>query len=199
MLNVLNYLRQDLKKYYLIDLGAEAPTFTRKIQFWLSNWGFHCVLVYRLDVAASSLFEKNKIFGIIPKIFSRFLTLLISLIHHVEILADIGPGLYISHASNIYIGRTVIGANFSVTHNVTIGQGLSQVRPGIPKIGKNVWVGTGSVLYGNISVGHGVTIIPCTLLTKDIPDNCLIGGNPARVVKRDIDNRGYFAGFYVEQ
>jgi serine O-acetyltransferase len=110
-------------------------------------------------------------------------------IHHVELnVADIGPGLYIGHASSLFVGADSIGDNFSVTHNVTIGQGHSHGGEGKPSIGNNVWVGTGAVVAGAIHVGDNVTISPGTFLSRTIPDACLVGGNPGRVLANNYNN-----------
>lgn len=57
-----------------------------------------------------------------------------------------------------------------------------------PTIGDNVWVGTGSIITGGIKIGNGVTISAGSFLSRDVPDNCLVAGNPARVIMRDYDN-----------
>ena len=190
-----NYLKEDIKKYYLIDHGTDRPSLKDTLKLWLFNWGFHCVLVYRLGCFSKELYRKHRFLGIVPLNLFRVLNILVSLVHHVEILAKIGPGFYIGHAGNIYIGPTEIGSNFSINNNVTIGYGLASKRKGVPKVGNSVWVGTGSILFGNIEIGSGVTIMPGTILSKSIPDNCLAGGNPGRIIKTSFDNRDVFNGY----
>jgi len=112
------------------------------------------------------------------------------LVHKVElnVNSEIGAGFRISHAACIFIGPCRIGDNCTVTHNVTIGLGLTEARAGLPVIGHNVWIGTGSVVAGNITIGDGVTISAGSIVTRSIPPKCLVAGNPARVVSRDYDN-----------
>ena len=110
--------------------------------------------------------------------------------HHVHInKSDIGPGFTLEHVGTIIIGPTTIGKNFRVAHNVTIGWGHSEKKPGLPVIGDNVYIGTGSVVYGDISIGNGATICNGCILSRDIPDNSLVAGNPGRVVNFGYDNR----------
>jgi serine O-acetyltransferase len=106
----------------------------------------------------------------------------------VRIYADVGPGFFIGHAGMILIGPTVIGRNFSVTHNVTIGFGQSEAARGYPVIGDDVWVGTGSVISGAIRVGDGATIANGTMLSRSVPPRSLAAGNPGRVVLQGYDN-----------
>ncbi|KAJ2851897.1 hypothetical protein IWW36_000670 [Coemansia brasiliensis] len=51
------------------------------------------------------------------------------------------------------------------------------------KIGNNVWVGGGAIIMGGITIGNGVTIGAGAVVTKDVPDNVVVVGNPARIVK----------------
>jgi serine O-acetyltransferase len=121
------------------------------------------------------------------------LCFLVKLVHHVDIFAaDIGPGLYIGHVGTIYVGRTRVGPNFSLTHNVTVGVGVSGGPGGLPRIGRDVWIGAGSILYGHIEIGDGVTVNGGTVLSRSVPSHCLVGGNPGRIVLRNYDNSGLF-------
>ena len=58
--------------------------------------------------------------------------------------------------------------------NVTVGWGKS----GKPTIGDNVRIFTGAVVAGNIKIGNNVTIAANSVVRHDIPDNCLVYGNP---------------------
>ncbi len=51
-------------------------------------------------------------------------------------------------------------------------------------IGNDVWVGIGvTILYG-VKIGNGVTVAAGSVVTKDIPDYCVVGGVPASIIKR---------------
>jgi len=52
-----------------------------------------------------------------------------------------------------------------------------------------VWIGPGSTITGDITIGNDVTISAGTVLSKSVPDGCLVAGNPGRVIQRDYDNR----------
>ena len=54
-----------------------------------------------------------------------------------------------------------------------------------PTIGNNVTVNVHSVVFGNISIGDNVIIGAGTLIHKNVPSNCVVVGNPARIIKQD--------------
>lgn len=182
-------LRTDLAKFYRVQYGVTKPSLFRKVKFWLKHFGLHCVIIYRFGKFAERLYRRNRLLGIPFVVAHLPFNYFMELIHHVNLSdATIGPGFFIGHVGTIYIGPVMIGANFSVTHNVTIGVGHSEGKSGLPEIGNNVWVGTGSVISGAITIGNRVTIANGTMLTRSVPDGCLVAGNPGRVVMNDFDN-----------
>jgi serine O-acetyltransferase len=98
----------------------------------------------------------------------------------------IEPGVYLGDRGHLIIGAQRIGAGTMIHHCVTIGMNLAD--KGKPTLGANVWIGPGSVIYGNITVGDGATVLPGTVLTKSIPAGAVVQGNPARVVRTAFDN-----------
>jgi putative colanic acid biosynthesis acetyltransferase WcaB len=106
----------------------------------------------------------------------------------VELRAStrVGPGLKIEHGYSLVINdRTIIGKNVHLRHCVTIGcvklpdgsQGPS------PVIGDNVEIGANAVIIGGITIGDNAKIGAGSVVTKDVPPNAVVVGNPARVVK----------------
>lgn len=74
-----------------------------------------------------------------------------------------------------------VGDYFTVKNNVTIGEN----KGGIPVIGNHVTINVNSVVLGDIMVGDNVVIGAGTVLMKSVPDNCVVVGNPAYILKRD--------------
>lgn len=184
-----NYFRIDKEKYYKIHYRSVSVEFRKRLRMWITNFGLHCVAIYRLGNFSRRVAQRNLIIGLPLILLHRPLNFLMRLVHHVDIDdADIGPGFYIGHVGTIYIGPTKIGANVNITHNVTIGVGHSKDEKGIPIIGDNVWIGAGSVIHGNISVGNRVTISSGCILSRSVPDGCLVVGNPGRVTLKEYDN-----------
>ena len=99
------------------------------------------------------------------------------------------PILYrLWHPAGVVIGRGVkIGNNVSIFSNVTIG-GLGHSifhhgEPGYPEIGDNVILYTNVTVLGPVKIGNNTTIGAHSLILESFPDNCLVAGSPAKVIK----------------
>lgn len=104
----------------------------------------------------------------------------------------IGEGFYIGHTGRIIINPdAVLGKNVNIATGVTIGQENRGKRKGCPTIGDRVWIGTNSVIVGNIKIGSDVLIAPLTLVNFDVPDHSVVVGNPARIISREDAIAGY--------
>lgn len=51
-------------------------------------------------------------------------------------------------------------------------------------VGDNVWIGGSSVINPGVSIGDNVVIASGSVVTKDVPNNVLVGGNPAKIIKK---------------
>lgn len=95
--------------------------------------------------------------------------------------ASIGFGIKIFHWGSIVINsKAIIGDNFCVYPGVCIGWTADD---GVPKIGNNVTFFTNSGAYGGITIGNNVTVAANAVVTHDIPDNCIVAGVPAKIIK----------------
>ena len=97
---------------------------------------------------------------------------------------EIGGGLYIQHGFATMIAAKSIGENFWVNQQVTIGYN-GQGDP--PVIGDNVMVTCGAKVLGQIHVGNQVTIGANAVVIRDVPDNCVVGGVPAKILKQNMN------------
>ena len=94
-----------------------------------------------------------------------------------------------------------IGDDVTITQNVTFhthdgGVGLFRKEyPGINvfgkiKIGNNVFIGARSMILPGITIGNNVVVGAGSTITKDIPDNCVVAGVPARIIKSFDEYKG---------
>ena len=54
-------------------------------------------------------------------------------------------------------------------------------------IGENCWIGSHARICKGVTIGDNSIVAACSVVTKSVPANCIVAGNPARVVKTDID------------
>ena len=53
-----------------------------------------------------------------------------------------------------------------------------------PIIGDNVYLGANVCIIGDIKIGNNVIVGAGAVVVKDVPDNCIVAGNPARIIRR---------------
>ena len=117
------------------------------------------------------------------------------------------PPFHTDCGKNITVGKRVfINACccFQDQGGITIGDGclighhvvLATINHGFPPgarrdnypspitIGKNVWIGSNSTILPGVSVGDGAIIAAGAVVTKDVPPNVVVGGVPARIIKK---------------
>lgn len=103
----------------------------------------------------------------------------------------IGSGFYIGHFGGIVVHtNAVIGKNCNISHGVTIGQTNRGNKAGCPVIGDNVYIGPGAKIVGGIVIGDHVAIGANSVVTRDVPNNAVVVGLPAKVISYGSSN-GY--------
>lgn len=105
----------------------------------------------------------------------------------IPVKTKIGKGLVIHHGVGLVInGFCVIGDHCVIRHGVTVGNVIHAdgSLSGVPVIGDRVEFGAHSVVLGAVRIGNGAQIGAGAVVTKDVPDNSVAVGVPARVSAR---------------
>lgn len=83
-----------------------------------------------------------------------------------------------AHPYSTILNAESIGDNFSCIHCTTIGKKNGRR----PRIGNNVTCGCHVAIIGDITIGNNVTIGAGSVVVKDVPDNCVVAGVPAKII-----------------
>lgn len=117
------------------------------------------------------------------------------------------PPFYSTGGADLRVGRNVfVNQNctfydlggIDIADDVMIGPNVSLITSSHPVepserrscviakpivIERNVWIAAGATLLGGVTVGENAVIAAGAVVTKDVPPNTLVGGNPARVIR----------------
>ena len=119
-------------------------------------------------------------------VLPKLITLLIFLIYNSKIpyQAKIGRESTFGYGGMgvVIHSKSIIGENCTICQQVTIGGGNSRF-PGVPVIGNNVYIAKGSIVMGGITIGNNVTIGANAVVTKPVPDNAIVAGVPAKILR----------------
>lgn len=117
------------------------------------------------------------------------------------------PPFYSDCGKNIEIGKNVfinsccrfqdqggikIGNNVLIGHNTTIAtlnhdknpKKRGNLTPKAVKIGNDAWIGADCTILPGVSIGNGAIVGAGSVVTKDVPENHIAAGNPAKIIKK---------------
>ena len=117
------------------------------------------------------------------------------------------PPFYTDCGKNIHLGKHVfinmgckfqdqggifIGDGALIGHNVvlaTLNHAMSPkdratMVPAAIHIGRNVWIGANATVLPGVTIGDGAVVAAGAVVTKDVPENTIVGGVPARIIQQ---------------
>ena len=159
------------------------PAARSKLSLILTYPGVKAVFFHRI----ANFFAVAK-FHLLARIISQFSRFLTGIEIHPN--AKIGKNLFIDHGMGVVIGETSdIGDNVTIYHMATLGG----IAPSInsdnqrnikrhPTLKENVVVGSGAQILGPVVVGKNSKIGANAVVTKDVPENAVMVGIPAKNV-----------------
>ena len=87
--------------------------------------------------------------------------------------------------------KSIIGERAIISNNVTL-VGSSKKQSGkLPVLGSRVRIGSGAAIIGGVTIGDNVIIAANSVVVDDVESNSIVVGNPARVLKTEIDINEY--------
>ena len=168
---------------FLQSIIDRDPAARSKLSLILTYPGVKAVFFHRV----ANFFSTAK-FHLIARIISQLSRFLTGIEIHPK--AKIGKNLFIDHGMGVVIGETSeIGDNVTIYHMVTLG-GISpsinsdsqrQIKRH-PTLMDNVVVGSGAQILGPVVIGENAKIGANAVVTKDVPNNAVMIGIPARNV-----------------
>ncbi|MFO0554775.1 MAG: hypothetical protein U0271_40735 [Polyangiaceae bacterium] len=183
--------RRDLERLYALDgPESERPTMVERLRVLADSPQIQAIAVYRFGSWINRN-VKSTAARVPLKIAYHTLDKLTHAVWgiHIDAGADIGGGLYIGHPGDLLIGPVKMGEDCNVGHHVLIGRRTDGMgKGGLPTIGDRVWIGAGSLLFGQIHVGTGASIGPLTVVGRNVAPHSMVSGNPMQVLRRDWDN-----------
>ena len=168
---------------FLESIIKRDPAAKSKLSVILTYPGVKAVFMHRI----ANFFAIAK-FDLVARIISQFSRFMTGIEIHPK--AKIGKNLFIDHGMGVVIGETSdIGDNVTIYHMATLG-GIS---PSInsdtqrevkrhPTLQDNVVIGSGAQVLGPITVGKNAKIGANAVVTKDVPENGVMVGIPAKNV-----------------
>jgi len=168
---------------YLESIIKRDPAAKSKLSVILTYPGVKAVFFHKI----ANFFSLAK-FDLVARMISQFSRFLTGIEIHPK--AKIGKNLFIDHGMGVVIGETSeIGDNVTIYHAVTLG-GIS---PSInsdnqrntkrhPTLMDNVVVGSGAQILGPVVIGSNAKIGANAVVTKDVQENSVMVGIPAKNV-----------------
>tara|TARA_R110002020_G_scaffold253505_1_gene467167 strand:- start:892 stop:1476 length:585 start_codon:yes stop_codon:yes gene_type:complete len=154
--------------------------------FWKYNLG-KCGLNVIIQKGTSIRYPKNIFFGRNisvgrgVNIFSEFVDGQLTVLDR----AQINKNVELDFSGNLKIGKNVVISEFAciMTHNHGLVPKSKPIKN--PKIiYDNVWIGARAILLPQAeTIGENSIIAAGAVVTKDVPPNCIVAGNPARIIR----------------
>lgn len=157
----------------LVAVMERDPACTSHLQCFLYFKGFLALQTHRISHA---LWQEKREF------LAYHLQSRSSELFGVDInpAATFGHGIMLDHATGLVAGETsVVGDGCSILHGVTLGGTGKENEDRHPKIGKNVLIGAGAKILGNITIGDGARIAAGSVVLKPVSERCTVAGVPA--------------------
>ncbi len=185
---------------YLQSIMNRDPAAKSKLSIVLTYPGVKAILFHRI----ANFFCVAK-FDLIARVVSQFSRFLTGIEIHPK--AKIGKNLFIDHGMGVVIGETSeIKNDVTIYHMVTLG-GISpsinsndqRIVKRHPTLEDNVVVGSGAQILGPVVVGKNAKIGANAVITKDVPENAVMIGMPAKNINMKSEPDSSFKPYGIDR
>jgi len=108
-------------------------------------------------------------------------------------------GVFVSCVHEITMGDDIAIANdVYLTDSDSHGVEGRKVREAPIRIGNGAWIGARSIILPGVSIGSRALVAAGSVVTRDVPDDTLVGGNPARVIRPLVYPEGVTRAWHDE-
>lgn len=184
--------KQELRQYIKADFEAQDMTHPLIARFTYSeNWAMFKYMKTLRKLEYYENTSSNLIHKII-KSYYLFKHRRQSLKYNMYISPNVvGEGVKIIHPGFRRVGFAVkkIGKNCTILPMVLFGKKTPDVPLGCITVGDNCYFGTGCTILGPVKIGNNVIVGAGAVVTKDIPDGCVVAGVPAKNINSDTHRK----------
>ncbi len=175
-MGLISEISEDFSNVYKND-----PAISSRIELLFNYPGVWAIFWYRI---ANRLYRKNF------KALSRLIMGLNQIITHIDIHpgTTIGRRVFIDHGTGVVIGQTaVIEDDVLIYQGVTLGGVSLTAGKRHPTIKRNVVIGAGAKILGNITIGENSKVGANSVVVRNVPENSTAIGIPAHVIQKGRD------------
>jgi serine O-acetyltransferase len=117
---------------------------------------------------------------LLPGLLMRYIRVVYSC--DIPYTCELAEGVVLCHSGLgvVIHDKAVVGEGTRIYQNVTIG---GRHGRGSPVIGRNVFIGAGACVVGGVRVGDNAVIGANAVVIHDVPENAVVGGVPAKILK----------------
>ena len=174
-------VKADIGRYVVTE---DASGVNKFIYMFFTNPSLWVIISYRFGRWIRNEFNIFIIKSLL-KLFTMPIHQILCLLTGIQIPFEtkIGKGFYIGHYGMLVIhGDAVIGDYCDISAGVVIGTSGRGENRGIPLIGNYVYIGVGAKVIGKITIGNSAAIGANAVVTKDVPENAVVAGIPAKII-----------------